>query len=557
VSNPLSNAEIASRLERHGRLLEISGESPFRTRAYARVAETLRTYPERLSDVAREGRLRAIPGVGEGIAASIEQLIATGRFAAHDDLVRQVPESLLELTGVPGVGPKTALRLHSELGVVDLPSLEAALVAGQIAATKGLGRRIEATIRSGLESIQRRSGRIPLGVALPIARAAMGAFERASPADTIHLAGSARRWEETVGDLDFVVASADPESSFTRLASLPMVAGASRTGAHAARLALAGDIDADVFFADVASLGSTLLRATGNAEHLARLGKIGDAATEEEIYATRGLPWIPPELRSGGEEFERWSEIQSLVRDGDINGEFHAHTKWSDGSATIAAMADAAIDRGYTFLGITDHSHGLGVAGGLDVQRLTAQRVEIEAVQAEEHRSIRLLAGAEVEVHRDGRLDYDDETLARLDVVVASLHSGLRQPREELTARLERVLRNPNVDIIAHPSGRLIERREGGDFDWNRVYATAARTGTALEINADPARLDLNAEHAARARAAGCLIAINCDAHHPSGFSLIEYGVAVARKAWLQPRHILNCWSRDDVLSWLADRTPS
>jgi DNA polymerase (family 10) len=215
-------------------------------------------------------------------------------------------------------------------------------------------------------------------------------------------------------------------------------------------------------------------------------------------------------------------------------------------------MADAAAERGYSLLGITDHSQGLAVAGGLDVERLRSQKIEID--DANGKGGVRILAGAEVEVHRDGSLDFDDETLAGLDVVVASLHSGLRQPRQELTARLIRVLQNPHVDIIAHPSGRLIERREGGDFDWDRVFAIAAQTGTALEINADPARLDLDPARAHRASQAGCLITINCDAHHTSGFSLMEYGIAMARRAWLKPDQILNCWSAGRILEWLASR---
>jgi DNA polymerase (family 10) len=306
--------------------------------------------------------------------------------------------------------------------------------------------------------------------------------------------------------------------------------------------------------ADFDAFGSTLIRATGNAEHLAALGDIPEAPAEADIYRSRGLPWIPPELRSGGAEFERWPGIPSLVTVADIGGEFHAHTTWSDGAGSIEAITSAAADRGYRLLGITDHSHGLGVAGGLSPERLAAQRSEIDAVQNQVGTEIRLLAGAEVEVHRDGSLDYDDETLAALDVVVASLHSGLRQQRAQLTERIERVLNNPNVDIIAHPSGRLIERREGGDFDWDQVFMAAARTDTALEINADPARLDLNVDLAAQAAAWGCLLTINCDAHHPSGFALLEYGVATARKAWLEPSSILNSWPSDEILTWLARR---
>ncbi|MBW3633201.1 MAG: PHP domain-containing protein, partial [Chloroflexi bacterium] len=481
----LSNAAVAEILERHGRLLEIAGESPFRTRAFTRAAESLRMFPDHVATVAAEGRLREIPGIGEGISAAIEQILAGGNFDAHRELTSRLPESLVELTALPGVGAKTALRLHVALGVDNLSSLEAALISGKVRETKGLGARAEATIRSGIESLQRRTGRTPLGTAIPLANALTDAYRRVRPDDTISLAGSARRWDVSVDDLDFVVASTDLLASFNAICSLPMVSEAERTGENALRLRLAAGIMADVYLTHPDAWGSTLVRATGNAMHLERLGNVPErAASEEEVYASHDLPFIPPELRAGHDEFERWDEIPSLVTASDINGEFHAHTTWSDGSASIREMAEAAALRGYSLLGITDHSHGLGVAGGLDVERLESQRHEIKAVDGED--GVKLLSGAEVEVHRDGTLDFDNETLASLDVVVASLHTGLRQQtREEVTARLERVLVNPNVDIIAHPSGRLIERREGGDFDWARVFAVAARTGTALEINAD------------------------------------------------------------------------
>jgi DNA polymerase (family 10) len=548
-----SNSAIADLLERHGHLLQIAGESPFRTRAFTRAAESLRLYPERVAVVATDGRLRDIPGIGEGISAAIMQILETGSFDAHDQLTERIPESLVELTAIPGVGNKTALRLYSELGVDSLAALEAALVSGRVRAAKGLGARAEATMMSGIEQLQRRSGRTPLGVALPVARAFMAAFSTSRPQDSLSLAGSARRWDVTVGDIDFVVRSSDFRATAAAISSLAMVTDVEWSDGQSMRLSLAGDHPADIYLSKPDGWGAALIRATGNAQHLEHLGTIPEqAATEEEVYASHGLPFIPPELRTGGKEFARLAEIPSLVTLGDINGELHAHTTWSDGAASVRQMADAAAARGYGVLGITDHSHGLAVAGGLDGDRLRLQRIEIDEVNSAI--GVRLLAGTEAEVHRDGSLDFDDETLAGLDVVVASLHSGLRQPRAELTARLLRVLENPNVDIIAHPSGRLIERREGGDFDWDPVFAAAARTGIALEINADPARLDLDPALAYRACQAGCLITINCDAHHPSGFSLMEFGVAMARRAWLTPDQILNCWSPTGIVDWLSSR---
>jgi DNA polymerase (family X) len=548
-----SNSAIADMLERHGRLLEIAGEGAFRARAFTRAAESLRLYPRRITEVAAEGGLRDIPGIGEGISAAIMQILETGSFDAHVQLTERIPESLIELMAIPGVGAKTVLRVYADLGVDSLAALEAALVSGRVRAAKGLGARAEASMMAGIEAVQRRSGRTPLGVALPAARAFIATYSPLRPNDVISLAGSARRWEVTVGDLDFVVGSTDYQASGAVVASLAMVTDVDWIDESSMRLSLASGLSADIYLSRPESLGTSLLRATGNAAHIEHLGPIPErAATEEEIYASLGLPFIPPELRSGGDEFDRPGDIPLLVTLADINGEFHAHTTWSDGAASVREMAEAAAARGYSLLGITDHSQGLAVAGGLDVERLGLQRIEID--DANGVAGMKLLAGAEIEVHRDGALDYDDATLAGLDVVVASLHSGLRQPREDLMARLLRVLENPNVDIIAHPSGRLIERREGGDFDWDRVFEVAAQTDTALEINADPARLDLDPTLAYRASHAGCLITVNCDAHHPAGFSLMEYGVAMARRAWLKPDQILNCWSRSQILEWLSSR---
>jgi DNA polymerase (family 10) len=553
MTPPLSNDAIASLLERHGRLLVVAGESPFRARAFERAAESVRLYPEPLARVAERGDLTTIPGVGEGIAYAISRILATGAFPAHDELTRRIPESIIELTTIPGVGAKTALKLYSTLGIDSLDALESALEAGEIANAKVLSARIEATVRDGLATIRRRTGRTPLGAARPVAQAFTAAYSQARPMDRVALAGSARRWEVTIGDLDFVVASDDVDGTLAALAETLMLEGQERIGSREVTGQLPGGIRADITIVPPSSWGSALVRATGSVAHLERLGEIpDDVPTEEAVYGHFGLPWIPPELRAGDQEFARWREIPGLVTIDAINGEFHAHTTWSDGGASVAEMARAAAARGYSILGITDHSQSLGVAGGLDVERLAAQRLEIDTADMAD--GVKLLAGAEVEVHRDGALDYDDATLAELDVVVASLHTGLRQPREVLMARLERVLRNPNVDIIAHPSGRLIERREGGDFDWDRAFALAAETGTALEINADPARLDLDPSLAARASAAGCLITINCDAHSTSGFAMMEYGVAMARKAWLKPDQILNCWPREQILEWLAAR---
>ena len=547
-----TNADVADTLDRYGTLLELSGESPFRVRAYRRAADAIRYLPEPIVLVHDEDRLREIPGVGEGIAAAVAELLESGRYRPLVEISQHVPLTLLDLLALPGVGVKTVTRLHHQLGITDLDSLEAAALAGRFRDTPGFGKKLESTVLAGLDALRRRTGRIPLGTALPAARNLVATIQRALPTANVAIAGSTRRMEETVADIDVVVGVDNRDSALDALTTLPLVANVVSRAGDGLRIKLQSGIEADLFVPPPGSFGTALLRATGSANHLGLLNaNLPEAETEEAVYRLLGLPWIPPELRQGSDELSRLGEIPQLVTLADVNGEFHCHTTWSDGSASVADMAAAAVRRGYRFLGISDHSQGLAVANGLDPSRLAAQRPEIE--QAARQHDIRLLASAEVEVGRDGNLDLPDQVLARLDVVIASLHVGLRRPREELMERLVGVLHNRHVDILAHPSGRLIERREGGDFDWDRAFATAAQTGTALEINADPARLDLNDTMARRALESGCLLTVNCDAHHPSGFGLLEYGIAVARRAWARPDQILNCWPIEQIEAWLGE----
>lgn len=545
-----SNDEVAGILERFGGLLRLSGENPFRARAYLTAADAVRHLGEPVVGLAAEGRLREVGGIGEGMAAAIREIIATDSFAALDTLSSTYPPSLLDLLALPGIGPKTALRLHREFGLLDLAGVEAAVSRGTFRHAKGLGPRFEAELAASLQAIRARTGQVPIGVALPAARALRAVLRQAFPG-RVEIAGGVRRFAETVDRLAIVVEATDLRAAEATIEALPLVSQVVERTDNRIRVRLQAGHEADIFLTSPIRFGTTLLRATGSTAHVERLGQMPDAARDEaEVYAARALPWIPPELRSGGAEFDRLGEIPGLIDRRHIQGELHSHSTWSDGTATIGEMAAAAAGRAYEYLGVTDHSRSLGVANGLDVERLRAQRREIDSSAA----GIVLLQGAEVEVARDGSLDYDDATLASLDVVVASLHSGLRQDRATLTRRLLRVLDNPNVDIIAHPSGRLIERRQDGDFDWDRVFIAAAARGTALEVNADPSRLDLNAGMARDALAAGCLLSINCDAHNPQGFALIEYGIAVARQAWATPDRVINAWPLARLREWLATR---
>jgi DNA polymerase (family 10) len=553
MSAALSNRRLAERLERHARLLEIAGESAFRARAYTRAAETVRELDVPASALARDGKLQSLPGVGEAMAGAIASLLESGTFTGHDELSKRFPETLLDLAEVPGIGPKSVNKLYTKLQIATLEQLEAAVTSGSIADTPGLGNRIQKAASEGLVQMSRRTGRIPLGTAKAAAAMFVTAYVVARPHDRVSFAGGVRRWDVLVDELCFVIATTDAGASQAAIAKLPGVERVTNLSEDELAVLFDDDKRGRVSLAKPESFGSVLVSMTGTPEHLARLGKIpAECPLEEIVYGNAGLPWIPPELRSSAEAFSRLDELGALITTADLNGELHAHSTWSDGQATIEEMAQSAKGRGYRFLGITDHSQSLGVANGLDRNRLLAQRVELAAASAAV--GIPLLAGAEVEVLSDGSLDYPDAVLAELDVVIGSLHGGLRQPRIKLVDRQLRTLRNPHVDILAHPSGRLLERREGGDFDWDLTFATAAETGTALEINADPARLDLDPGLARQAAEAGCLITINSDSHWVDGFDMVEFGIMMARKAWLKPGNVLNAWEPERVLLWLRDR---
>jgi DNA polymerase (family 10) len=552
----MSNDDVAETLEQYGRLLEISGESAFRVRAYSRAADAIRHLHQPLTELAAGNQLTSIEGVGAGIAAAIEEILTTGVYAPFEGLKEAIPVGLLDIVEIPGVGIKTVGKLYTDLGITNLGDLETALDAGTIAAQKGFGPKTAERIVAGLAQLRRRTGRLRLGTARPLAEGIVVALKASLPNADVSVAGSVRRMEETVGDIDFVLAHDNLGEARSAVESLAQVAEVIESGSEDhIRVRIVGRTEADFYLTDKSDFGSALVIATGSEPHVNELSFPEPAASEADLYAANDLPWIPPELRQGIDEFDlaKSGQMNKLVTVADMNGEFHSHTTWSDGVCSVADMAAAAQGCGYTFLGISDHSKSLGVANGLDPERIKAQRGEIDHVQVES--GFKLFASCEVEVDRGGNLDFDDAVLASLDIVIASTHSGLRQTREQLTERLTKVLQNPHVDIIAHPTGRLLEQREGGDFDWDVLLPLAAKTGTALEINSDPARLDFGAEMARRALAAGCLITINCDAHHPDSFANIVYGISVARRAGATPDQILNCWPLAKIEGWLTDRS--
>lgn len=556
MSRPPTNAEIAGLFERYAALADLAGDNPFRSRAFRRAAEALRALTEPAVQLAAAGDLTTLPGIGPGTAAAIDTILDTGTFPLLRDIAARVPPTILDLLTIPSVGAKTATRLWRELGITDVPSLETAIDAGRIASLPGLGPATERRIAAGLATLRRRTGRARLGTALPVARQLRNQLALLSPLITrCEISGSVRRWRESVDDIDLVLATDAPGAAVAAALDLASVDMLITDDGDSVRLRTVSGLVAHLHFSPPSHFGTALFRATGADAHLALMPTaLPEEVEEVDLYRRLGMDWIPPELREGRDEVEqaRTGLLPDLVAPGAVRGDFHSHTTWSDGAEAITGMAEAAAARGYAFLGITDHSHGLGVANGLDEHRLLAQRQEIERVQCQT--ALRLFAGAEVEVGRDGRLDLDDAVLAGLDVVVASTHTGLTQPRPRLTARQLRVVHHPDVDIIAHPSGRLIEQREPGDFDWSAIFAAAAETQTALKINADPARLDLSADLARQALTAGCLLTVNCDAHHAGGFRTLEYGIGTARRAGATADQIINCWSVERIEQWLQRR---
>jgi DNA polymerase (family 10) len=585
----MTNEEIIGVFTALGDLLEIKGESRFRVNAYRDAARQLAAQSEDLAAVAAAGRLREIPGVGEAIASKIEEMLATGHLAYFDRLRAEVPESLLELLNIPGLGPRKVKLLYDSLGVRNLADLQAGLADGRVAALPGMGAKTVQNLQRELERWEQRGKRVPLGTALPVLEEIIATLRARCPAiERIEAAGSVRRRRDTIGDLDLVAASAHPAAVLDAFVGLPLVREIIGRGDTKASVLTTSQQQVDLRVVAPDAWGAALLYFTGSKAHCVRLREMairrgwrlneyglfehaaGQAATaagassadrrlasaeESDIYARFGLPYLPPELREDTGEIEAGlaGRLPHLIEIGDIRGDLHSHSDWSDGTATIETMWEAARARGLAYLALTDHSQSLGIARGLTVERLREQRTIVEAINRRGG-GPRLLLGTELEIRADGTLDFPDEVLAELDVVVASVHSSLGQSRDKMTARLIAAARNPHVDILGHPSGRLLGRREPYEVDLEAVIAACAASGTALEINAHPARLDLDDVHARRAVEQGGWLAINTDAHAPENFDLLPYGIATARRAWVEPRRVLNCLSLEALLAHLSSK---
>lgn len=574
----MDNKQLASHFFLIAQLLEIKGEVVFKTRAYRRAAETIESMAQPIEDVIASGAdLTEIPGIGKAIAEKILELQETGRLAYLEKLQSEVPLTLVDMLEIPDIGPKTVALVWKELQIQDIDSLEKAAHAGQLEHLPGLGKKSQEKILAGIESLRRRTGRTPIGQALPFAELLAADLRKIPGVSSVEFAGSLRRGRATVGDLDILAAASDSVRVMEAFSSSPDVVRVLGQGPTKTSVEYSNGMRAQLWVHAPERFGTALQYATGSKEHNVRLREIAQkqglslsehaltsksdgkeilCATETDVYAALGLPWIPPELREDRGEIQASLEHRLPIRLSreHIRSELHTHSTWSDGRVSIKEMVQAAIARGYQIIAITDHSHGLGIAQGVRPEDLPHQRAEIEQVQAEFGEQISILQGVEVEIRADGSLDYPDEVLAELDIVIASLHVSLRQPRKQVTNRLLNAIRNPHVDIIGHPTGRLIPEREGADLDMEAVLAAAAESGVALEINANPKRLDLEDIYARRAVDLGIPIAINTDAHSPDQLDLISFGIVAARRGWVEPRHTINSWSIEKLRQWLNER---
>ncbi len=572
----LSNKELADIFARIGDLLEIKGEVIYKILAYRKAADTIREHTRPVKDVWREGGLREIPGVGQAIAEKIDELLTTGKLAFLEKLQTEVPASLTELLQVPDLGPKRVALVWKKLGVTTLAELDRAARAGELRGLAGMGEKSEAKILLGIESLKRATGRVPLGKAWPVALEILRILRALPGVSAAESAGSLRRGRSTIGDLDFIVAAVDSRPVMATFMTLPLVARVLGQGPTKTSVVLENGLQADLRVLPPERFGTLLQYFTGSKDHNVRLRELAQShglslnehafvavdgretlcATEADVYRALGLPYIPPELREDRGELQaaRDGKLPRLIELRDLQSDLHTHSTWSDGKASVLEMAQAARVNGLKCLAVTDHSHGLGVTNGLTPERLRAQRREIDAAQAQLGAGFVLLQGSEVEIRADGTLDFTDDVLGDLDIVVASLHTALGQEREKITERLLNAVRNHNVDIIGHPTGRRLPNRDGADLDLEAVFKAAAESGVALEINANPERLDLDDVYARRALELGCLLAINTDAHGVDWFGHAQYGVVTARRAWATSDRVINTWPVEKLLSWLDER---
>ncbi len=565
----MKHLSIAWKMREIAELLELLGENSFKVRAYQQAATNLEQLTADLEDLWRQGQLTEIPGVGRSIASQIEEVLSTGESTYLKELRQKAPFS--QLLDIPGIGPRMARTLNESLGITNITELIAALEAKKVRELPGMNSRTENNLIKSIQQIGAEDGTILLGMALPIARELISRLQVVHGVQEIWIVGSARRYVEAVSDIDLLVNTTQPENVLKVLTTMPECREVLTSGSNRAIIRTRQGIRVELITVQPEDFPLTLFMTTGK-EHVRQVEELAIEqgytcnydhwldvhgqkmvfASEEEIYQTLGISYVIPELREGQGEVQAAKEgwLPRSVNLEQIKGDLHLHTRWSDGVNTIEEMVNKGRSLGYTYMAICDHSRSLKIAKGMSIEMLLEQLKAIDELNSKLD-GFRLLKGIEVDILKDGGLDYPDEVLAQLDIVVASLHTGFNATQEEITGRMIQAMHNPYVDVIAHPTGRLIHRRKAYAIDLEQIILAAKETGTILEVNATPDRLDLSAEHLKLCKVHGVMIAINSDAHSVGQMDYMEYGVGMARRGWIEDKDVINTYTLDELLSLL------
>lgn len=567
----MKNKEIAEMFGSIADILEFKGENVFKIRAYRKASRIIEDLTQDIEKISQEGKLREIPGVGEGIAKKVEEYLTTGRMKKFDELRSGIKDGLIEMMAVPSLGPKSLAQIHQELGVESFAGLKRAIERGEVAKLKGFGQKKASNILRGIALIMGGMERMPLGIASPIAEEIVKSLEKQKGIKAIEAAGSLRRSCETIGDIDILAAGKKGKKIIEVFVNLPCVKEVVASGETKGSVRVEEGEQVDLRVVREGSFGSALQYFTGSKSHNIRLREIAKnrglklseygifrknkkiaGRTEHDVYKALGMKWIPPEIREDSGEIEAAmaGKLPELVGHEEIMGDLHVHSEWSDGTLSIEEIAKIARRMKYSYVAIADHSRSLKIAGGLSLERIHEQMERIDRVNAKS-KGLRILKGAEVDILTNGKLDYPDAILSELDIVIASIHTGFSQPEDRITGRIIDAIENPHVDIIAHPTGRLIGERDPYKVNMENVMKAAAKHRKVLEVNAYFLRLDLNHIHCRMAKEMKVKVAIGTDAHHRDHFTWMHYGLAMARKGWLTGSDVINTMPLAGLLKWL------
>lgn len=566
----MKNRELADLFEKMADILEFKGENPFKISAYRKASRIIGDLTQDIEEIAEQGELKNIPGIGEGMAQKVVEYLKTGKISRFEEVKKGVPDELIAIMDIPGMGPKTLALIHKERGINNLSQLEKAVEDSSLTDLPGMGEKKIENIKRGIQLLKQSKGRMNLGVAFPVAKRIVETLRQKTGSKKIEWAGSLRRMKENIGDIDILATGLDKEKIIQAFIHLPEVKEVLASGETKASVIVERGTQIDLRVVEEDSYGAALQYFTGSKGHNIHLRGIAKAKgikineygvfkrkkkiggkEEKDVYRSLGMDWIEPELREDRGEIEaaQKGRLPKLVQESGIKGDLHVHSKWSDGTSSIEEIARAAQKRGYQYVAICDHSKSLKIAHGLDESRLMKQIEEIDRVN-EELEGFQILKGTEVDILADGKIDLPEKILEKLDIAVAAIHSGFKQDRGKMTKRIIRALENPYIHILAHPSGRLLGARDPYEVEIEEVMEAAKKYGKALEINAYSERLDLDDIHCRKAKEMGIRVAIGTDSHHLDQMWMMSLGVAVAKRGWLEPKDVLNTLSLKEILKW-------